>query len=101
MEHLQINPHCDCKFPITWVAKNVKTCRINRDYKERHEPTLNGVSISVRIPNSEYFAEFAANDAGWMYVSDWSAPGLEEIPIEDGIKEVEANVANWLKDNGY
>ncbi len=96
MKHLQINPHCDCMFPITWVAKNIEMCRINRKYKENHAPTNNGISISVRLPNSdESWAEFAANDEGWMCVSDWVGYDeeiLPEVPTIIGILEVEAMI---------
>lgn len=96
MEHLRVNKHCDCKYPITWVAENIKTCRIDRNYKDHIEPTIDGVSISVKLPESDMWAEFAANDEGWMYVSDWDASHLPEVPIMDGIREVEDNVNKYL-----
>ena len=92
MKHLLVNPHCDCKHNIQWIADNIGTCRINREYKERHEPTFHGVSISVLFIGSDDWSEFAANDEGWMYVSDWDAKHLPKIPIVDGIKEVEDHV---------
>lgn len=100
IRHLPINKHCDCRLKIDWIEKNIKTCRINREYKERHEPTYCGVSISVLLPLPEgdepedrpLYAEFAANEEGWMYVSDWRAEHLPEVSIEEGIKAVEANV---------
>jgi len=98
LKHLKINTHCDCQYPITWVAENKETCRINRNYKERHEPTYNGISISVQLPGSDLWAEFAANDEGWMYVADWDADDLPEIAISDGIREVEENVNRILKE---
>jgi hypothetical protein len=103
MKHLLVNKHCDSKYPITWVAKNIKTCRIDREYKERHESTYNGVSISVQLPDSELWAEFAANEEGWMYVSDHNARGLQVVAIEQGILEVEKNtdrtVAEMMADS--
>lgn len=103
MNHLQINPHCDCKYPITWVAENIETCWINRNYKERHEPTMNGISISVRLPdNDDSWAEFAANDEGWMYVSDWRGYDekiLSEIPVIVGILEVETMINDLVTEH--
>jgi len=96
MKHLLVNKHCDCKYPITWVAENLKTCRVNREYKDRHEPTFWGVSIYVQLPDSDLWAEFAANDEGWMYVSDSSARGFPTVDIEKGIWEVEQNVKKVL-----
>ena len=92
MEHLKVNKHCDCKQSIQWIAENIKTCRIDRNYVERHEPTYNGASISVQLEEGGLWAEFAANEEGWMYVSDWHADNLPEIPLMDGIAEVEKNV---------
>lgn len=97
MKHLQVNPHCDCKYPITWVAENIETCRIDRNYRDHIEPTIDGVSISVQLPDSSpnTWAEFAANDEGWMYVSDWDASHLPEISTKKGILEVEFNVNKY------
>ena len=100
MDHLQVNPRCDCKYPISWVAKNIEMCRINRRYVERYEPTTSGISISVRLPdNEDSWAEFAANDEGWMYVSDWCGHDekiLPEIPVIVGILEIETMINDWV-----
>lgn len=101
MENLRVNKHCDHIHDIKWVSENIKKCFIDRNYKERHEPTISGVSISVQFGDDVYCSEYAANDEGWMYVSDRPVDGLPEVNIMDGIAEVEASVNKWLKDNGY
>ncbi len=99
MKHLRVNDHCDCTHDIRWVAENRETCRIDRNYTERHEPTISGVSISVMLPGSDLWAEFAANDEGWMYVSDRDASTLPVVSMADGIAEVEASVNRWMREN--
>jgi hypothetical protein len=101
MEHLRVNKHCDCTHKITWFAENVENCVIDREYVERHEPTYSGVSISFKYPDpteDDMYLEFAANEEGWMYVSDWRRKNrpLEVVPIMEGILAVEANVDRVL-----
>ena len=97
MKHMQQNKHWDCKFTLEYIVKNCVECRINKNYKERHEPTFNGVSISVRMEGEDTFMEFAANDEGWLYVSDWYAKDLDAIDVKEGILLVECNVERVSK----
>lgn len=101
MKHLSINPNDDCIYPITWVAENIKTCKIDRNYKDSFEPVL-GKAIFVKIPGNDSWAGYAANDEGWLYVCDSSGTGIEELPdmdIAQAILEVEKDVDEWLKKN--
>jgi hypothetical protein len=96
MKHLQQNKFYDCKYSMEWIKKNIKRCWFDENYSDRHEPTIAGASIIVSLPESESFAEFAANDEGWLYVADIGrAKSLPEMSIEEGIKKVETNVAEW------
>lgn len=104
MIHLQISPHCDCKYPITWVLENIKFCYMNREYKERHEPAYDGVAIRVQLPESDMYAEFAVGEDGWIYVSDCGAETTEKlvkVPTVAGIAEVELNAKEVEKTLDY
>ena len=103
MKHLAINPHDDALYPITWVNENIKTCKIDRNYKDDIEPVL-GKAIFVRLPGSDSWAGYAANDGGWLYVCDAIGKAIDALPdinVEAGILEVEDNVNNLLEENGF
>ena len=98
-DHLKENKFWDCKYSMKWISENIKECRIDKNYKDRHEPALWGVSISVKLPESDLWAELAANDEGWLYVSDrGNVSELPKISIMEGIKAVEINAMNWEVD---
>ena len=103
MKHLVINPDDDCIYPITWVAENIKTCKIDRNYRDNFEPVL-GKAIFVKLPGRDSWAGYAANDEGWLYVCDASGIEIEKLPdidIKTGILEVEEDVKDWLKKHGF
>lgn len=103
MKHLAINPDDDCIYPITWVAENIKTCKIDRNYRDNFEPVL-GKAIFVKLPGGNSWSGYAANDEGWLYVCDVSGIKIEELPdidIKTGILEVEKDVNDWLKKHGF
>ena len=99
IKHLSINPHEDSIYPITWVSENVKTCLINRTYKDEYGPVF-GKAIYVKLPDSDDWHVYAANDQGWLSACDvyGDVSNLPEIPIMDGILEVEADVNQWLEE---
>lgn len=93
---MKVHRYEDSKYDINWVVDNHSTVFINREYKERHGPTYSGVSIVVPCPTDEgWLMEYAANEEGWMYVSDFKQRGraFASVPTLQGIHEVESNVA--------
>lgn len=102
MTHLLINPHEDSKYPITWVLENCKTCKLDKKYIDRYEPVL-PIAIWVRLPNSDGYHAYAANDEGWLSTcdsyNDSQIEDLKDISTIDGILAVEKNVNDWVNDH--
>jgi len=89
----------DSKYDINWVSANCPTVMIDRNYKERHEPTYSGVSLIAQSPEDEnWLMEYGHNEEGFMSVSDFTKRGrvFEVMPFEQAIKELEANTARVL-----
>lgn len=107
MGHLSINPYEDSKYTIKWLFKNLKTCRIDRNYKDEYG-LVHNKAIFVKLPfadNPDTWFGYAANDEGWISICDVtggnSIESLPEVSILDGILEVEEDVNKWLKENWY
>lgn len=103
IKHLAINPHDDALYPITWVSENIKTCKIDRNYKDDIEPVF-GKVIFVRLPGGDSWAGYAANDEGWLCVCDSLGQAINDLPdisVEAGILEEEDSLNNWLDEKGF
>jgi len=101
MRHLLINPHEDSIYPITWIAKNINTCKIDRKYTDSCEFVLNK-AIFVKLPNQdnvETWYGYAANDEGWVSTCNATGNYIEQLPevsIIDGILEIEKDINEWV-----
>ncbi len=102
MRHLLVNPHKDSIYPITWVAENCEYCKLDITYKDKHEPVL-PIAIWVKLPKSDGWHAYGANDEGWLSTCDsynnLLVDELEDMPVATGILAVEARVNMWV--NGY
>ena len=89
----------DSRYDINWVAVNCPTVMLDRNYKERHEPTYSGVSLIAQNPdNPDWLMEYGHNEEGFMSVSDFTKHGreFEVVSFDSAIKALLNNTKRAL-----